>query len=180
MIIEQLSSLPDDTSVLEPWTLTDGEVRELTRELFRARAGLEELAVRLAAVAEDRGLAREDGCTSATAWLARVGGITMFEASTFISLARTVSADVERTRLAWSRGDITTAQAKVIAESITTLPDWFGDEERGDAEQVMLDSAADLSLSDLTRLGNHIIEVVGPAAPVRRRQRRDTHQGPDP
>ena len=66
------------------------------------------------------------------------------------------------TRLAWSRGDITTEQAKVIAESITKLPDWFGDEERGDAEKVMLDHAPDLTLDELKRLGNHVIEVLDP------------------
>lgn len=134
----------------------------MTRAVFRSRAGLEELAVRLAAAAEVRGMAREDGCTSTTAWLAQVTGISRQEASRLVSLSRTISPEVERTRLAWSRGDLTTEQAKVIVEAITTLPDWFGDEERGDAEQVMLDHAPDLTLSDLKRLGNHIIEVVDP------------------
>jgi hypothetical protein len=162
MIIEQLASLPDDTAALEPWTLTDGEVRELTRAVFRARAGLEELAVRLAAAAEDRGLAREDGCTSVTAWLAQVAGLSKFEASKLVALSRLLAEEVERTRLAWSRGLISTEQAGVVVRSITTLPDWFGEEERGDAEQVMLDHAAHLTLDDLRRLGNHIIEVVDP------------------
>jgi hypothetical protein len=162
MIIEQLASLPDDTAALEPWTLTDGEVRELTRAVFRARAGLEELAVRLAAAAEDRGLARQNGCTSSTAWLAQVAGVSKFEASKLVALSRLLAEEVERTRLAWSRGLISTEQAGVIVRSITTLPDWFGEHERGDAEQVMLDHAPHLTLDDLRRLGNHIIEVIDP------------------
>lgn len=162
MIIEQLSSLPDDTSALEPWSLTDPEVRELTKAVFRARAGLEELAVRLAAAADDRRIPREDGCTSTTAWLAAVTGISRLEASRFASLSRTVSPEVESTRRAWSHGRITTEQAKVIAETITTLPDWFGEEERADAEQVMLDYAPGSTLDDLRRLGNHVIEALDP------------------
>jgi hypothetical protein len=134
----------------------------LTKSVFRARAGLEELAVRLAGVAEDRGLAHEDGCTSTSAWLAQVAGLSKFEASRLVSLSRTMSAEVERTRLAWSRGDITTEQAKVIAESITKLPEWFGEEERGDAEQVMLEHTPDLTLDELKLLGNHVIEVLDP------------------
>lgn len=162
MIIEQLSSLPDDTSALEPWTLRDGEVRELTRAMFRARAGLEELGVRLAAAADDRGLARADGCTSTTAWLAQITGIAKPEASRLVGLARTVTAEAERTRAAWSRGEITTEQARIIAEAITALPDWFGSEERADAEQVMLQNAPDLTTADLQRLGNHVVEVLDP------------------
>jgi hypothetical protein len=55
--------------------MTDAEIRELNRTVHRTRAGLDELAIRLAAAAEDRGLAREDGCTSTTAWLAQLAGI---------------------------------------------------------------------------------------------------------
>ena len=162
MIIEQLSSLPDDTSALEAWSLTDGELRSLVQAVFRARAGLEELAVRLAGVADDRGLAREDGCTSTSAWLAEVAGLSKFEAAKLVSLSRTMTGQVEMTRLAWAAGDITTEQAKVIIESITQLPDWFGDEERGDAEQVMLDHAPGFTLDELKRLGNHVIEALDP------------------
>jgi hypothetical protein len=163
MITEQLSTLPKDTSALEAWTLTDGEIRELTRAVFRARAGLEELAVRLAAAADDRGMAHDDGCTSTTAWLAQSAGISKFEAAKLVGLSRTMTAGtVETTRLAWAAGDLTTEQTRVIAEAITKLPDWFGDEERSDAEAVMLDHATDLTLDELKRLGNHIVEVLDP------------------
>lgn len=58
MIIEQMSSLPDDTSPFEPWSLTDAEVRELIRTVHRTRAGLDEFATRLAGVADNRDLPR--------------------------------------------------------------------------------------------------------------------------
>lgn len=162
MIIEQLSSLPDDTSALETWTLTDPEIRELTTSVFRARASLEELAVRLAAAVEDRAIAREDGCTSTSAWLAQLAGISKYDASKLVSLSQTMSPEVERTRQAWSCGDITTEQAKVIVDSITKLPEWFGDEEHLDAENLMLDHAPHFTLDELKRLGNHVIEVLDP------------------
>src|SRR5215207_5146523 len=162
MIIDQLSSLPDDTSALEPWTLTDREIRGLTRELFRARAGLEELAVRLAAAADDRGLAREDGFTSTTSWLAKVAGISKFEASKLVSLSHVSTERVEQTRVVWAGGDMSTEQAGVIIRSVAALPDWIGDEERGDAEKIMLDYGPHVTLDELRKIGNHLIEVIDP------------------
>ncbi len=162
MIIEQLSSLLDDTSALEPWTLTDAELRELTRTVHQTRAGLDEFASRLAAASDDRGLAREDGCTSTTAWLANLTGISKFEASKLIALARLTSDLVEPTRVAWAAGTVSTEQAGVIIRSLATLPDWVGDEERGDAQQIMLDYAAQVTVDELRKIGNHIIEVIDP------------------
>ena len=162
MIIEQLSSLLDDTAALETWSLTDAEIRELTRTVHQTRAGLDEFAARLAATADDRGLAREDGSTSTTAWLAQLAGISKFEASKLVSLARLTSELVEPTRVAWAAGTISTEQAGVIIRSIATLPDWVGDEERGDAQQTMLEYASQVTVDELRRIGNHIIEVIDP------------------
>ena len=162
MIIEQLSSLLDDTKALETWSLTDAEIRELTRTVHQTRAGLDEFAARLAGIADDRGLAREDGSTSTTAWLAELAGISKFEASKLVSLARLTSEQVEPTRVAWASGTISTEQAGVIIRSLAALPDWVGDEERGDAQEIMLGHATQMTLADLRRIGNHIIEVIDP------------------
>ncbi|MEJ7633172.1 DUF222 domain-containing protein [Aeromicrobium sp.] len=162
MIIEQLSSLPDDTSALEPWCLSNDEIRGLAEVVFRARAGLEELATRLASAAEDRDMPREDGCTSTTAWLAKIAGISRTDAAKLVALSRVPVCDAEPTRSAWSHGSITTEQAGVIIRAIEALPDWFGEEERRDAEQVMLQHAPHLTIEDLRRLGNHVVEVLDP------------------
>ncbi|MDX6276248.1 MAG: hypothetical protein QOJ72_376, partial [Nocardioidaceae bacterium] len=162
MIIEQLSSLLDDTAALETWSMTDAEIRELTRTVHRARAGLDELAVRLAATVDDRGLARDDGCTSTTAWLAQLAGISRSEAARHTSLGRFLNDEVEVTRVAWAAGEITTEQAGIIIRAIDTLPDWIGTEERHDAQTTLLEYASQFAADDLRRLANRIVEVIDP------------------
>ena len=162
MIIEQLSSLLDDTSALETWSLTDAEIRELIRKVHQTRAGLDELAARLAAAADDRDIAREDGCTSTAAWLAQHAGISRSEAGKHVSLGRLVTDEVEVTRAAWAAGEITTEQAGIIIRAIDTLPEWIGSEERRDAQTTLLDYAAQFAADDLRRLANRIVEVIDP------------------
>lgn len=64
MIVEQLSSLLDDTAVLEPWTLTGTEVREVLAAAQKARTGLDALVSRLGGTAGDMGLPAGDGANS--------------------------------------------------------------------------------------------------------------------
>src|SRR4051812_36947949 len=162
MIIEQLSSLLDDTSALETWSLTDAEIRELTRTVHRTRAGLDELAARLAAAVDDRDIARDDGCTSTTAWLAHRAGVSKSEAAKLVSLGRLVDDEVETTRVAWAAGELSTEQAGIIIRAIDTLPEWIGPEERHDAQTTLLAYASQFAADDLRRLANRIVEVIDP------------------
>ena len=41
MLIEQLSSLPDDLAALEAWTLTGAELRQVAVALQKARTGMD-------------------------------------------------------------------------------------------------------------------------------------------
>lgn len=162
MLIEQLSSLTDDVSRLEPWTLTGAEVREVVVAVQQARTALDAVMSRLAGSADDMGLAKDDGATSTTAWLAATTGISKGEAAKLTALARVTTEHTEATRDAWAAGDLSTDKAKVIMDAIDALPDWVDDEPRRDAETHLIDMAGRFGLDDLKRLANRVLEVIDP------------------
>jgi hypothetical protein len=162
MIIEQLSSLTDELAALEPWTLTGSEVREVVSAVQRARTSLDAVMARLVGCADQMGLPKDDGATSATAWLASRVAMTKGEAAKLVGLSRVSTDHTEATRAAWAAGVLSTEQAGVIMRAIDALPDWCGDEERGDAEAHLIRLAADHCLDDLKRLANRVLEVIDP------------------
>ncbi|MET0448215.1 MAG: hypothetical protein ABW004_07395, partial [Aeromicrobium sp.] len=88
MIIEQLSSLTDELAALEPWTLTGSEVREVVSAVQKARTSLDAVMARLVGSADQMGLPKDDGATSATAWLASRVAMTKGEAAKLVGLSR--------------------------------------------------------------------------------------------
>jgi hypothetical protein len=162
MIIDQLEGLRDDLRALEAWSLTDTELREVNAEVHRTIASLTETAVRLAAAVENRGIPREDGSASTTAWLASSTGIARREASKVVALSRLDHARGAATREAWASGGLTTTQAEIILRTLDALPEWFVDEQHDDAEATLLEHASEFGADDLRRLANRIVEVVDP------------------
>ena len=162
MIIEQLSSVTEELAAMEPWRLTEPEVRELVTAVKRARSSLDAVLSGLVGCADQMGLPKDDGATSAAAWLANVTGMTKGEASKLVGLAKVTTAVTGATRATWAAGDLTTEQAAVIMKAIDALPDWCGDLERGDAEAHLIALAADHDLDDLKRLANRVLEVIDP------------------
>jgi hypothetical protein len=162
MIIEHLSSLTEELAALEPWTLTESEVRELVSAVQRTRTGLDAAMSRLVGCADQMGLPKDDGATSATAWLSNRVGMTKGEAAKLVGLSRVTSSSTEATRAAWATGDLSTEQAGVIMRAIDALPDWCGDEERADAQAHLIRLAGQYNLDDLRRLANRVLEVIDP------------------
>ncbi len=164
MLIDQLERLLDDTAALEPWTLTDAELREMTRAAAGAVSGLQALLTRLAGAAESRALPREDGSGSTTAWLASTTGVARREASKLVALSRLDDSRGTATRDAWASGDLSTEQASIILKALDQLPDWFVAEQHDDAETTLLEHAREFTADDLRRLANRIVEVVDPVS----------------
>ncbi len=159
MLIEQLESLSDDLATLEAWTLTGSEVRQVAVALQKARTTMDAALSRVAGAADDMGLAKDDGATSTTAWLADLTGISKGESAKLVGLSRVTT---EMTGSAWMRGQVTTDQASVIMKAIDALPAWVGDTERADAETHLIALATEHNLDDLKRLANHVMEVIDP------------------
>jgi len=162
MISDQVQALLEESSALEPWTLTDREIRAERQAAAQAAYAMQALTVRLTAAAEDRGLPREDGCTSATAWLASTTNVSKREASKLVSLTRLDPTRGTETRQRWDAGRLTTEQAHIILKALDALPDWFVDEQHDDAETTLLEHAREFGADDLRRLANRIVEVVDP------------------
>jgi hypothetical protein len=162
MILEQLSSLTDDLAVFEPWMLTGAEVREVAAAVQKTRTSLDAVMSCLAGCVDDMGLAKDDGASSTTAWLASLTGMTKGEAAKLVALSKVTTAHTEATRAAWAAGELSTDQAAVIMKAIDALPDWVDDEPRRDAEAHLIALAADHPLDDLKRLANRVLEVIDP------------------
>ncbi len=162
MLIDQLEGLRAELRDLEAWSLTDAELRTVTRELQRTIASLTETAVRLAGAVEDRALPREDGSASTVAWLASTTGIARREASRIVHLSRLDSSRGGATRDAWASGALSTDQASIILKALDQLPEWFVAEQHDDAEATLLQHASEFAADDLRRLANRIVEVVDP------------------
>lgn len=159
MLIEQLSSLTDDLAELEAWTLTGPELREVAVAVQKARTTMDAALSRIAGAADVMGLAKDDGATSTTAWLADLTGISKGESAKLVGLSRVTT---ELTGKAWMAGDVTTDQASVIMKAIAGLPEWVGETERADAEKHLIELAGEHNLDDLKRLANHVMEVIDP------------------
>jgi hypothetical protein len=162
MIIDQLSSLADDVAALEPWRLTDSELRELATAVQRARTSLDALASRVLGAVESTGLAKDDGAASTTAWFANLTGVARGDASRLVGLARVTTGRTEQTRAAWAAGDLSTEKARVIMRAIDALPAECADDEVAAAEARLIADAAQFNLDDLQRLANRIREVIDP------------------
>ncbi|WP_019144407.1 HNH endonuclease signature motif containing protein [Aeromicrobium massiliense] len=162
MISDQVQALLEESSALEPWRLTDREIRAELQAAAQAAAALQALTVRLTAVAEDRGLPREDGCTSPAVWLASTTNVSKREASKLVSLTRLDPTRGRITQERWGTGRLTTEQAHIILKALDALPEWFVDEQHDDAEGTLLEHAREFGADDLRRLANRIVEVVDP------------------
>ncbi|TCJ00325.1 HNH endonuclease signature motif containing protein [Aeromicrobium sp. IC_218] len=162
MISDQVAALLEESSALEPWTLTNREIRAELQAAAQAAAALQALTVRLTAAADGRGLPREDGCTSPTVWLASTTNVSKREASKLVSLTRLDPTRGRITQERWSTGRLTTEQAHIILRALDQLPEWFVDEQHDDAEATLLEHASEFGADDLRRLANRIVEVVDP------------------
>jgi len=160
--VGSLAARLEQTSSTKTWKLTDRQLQSDLIDAFRIRASVDELCARLVGAAEDRNLPEFDGAASTGAWLSSLTGISRREAKKIVDPGRNMGELVEETRQAWAAGDITTEQATIICKAVNTLPDWVGDVERKKAQGTLLDLADRLTIDDLKRSANHILEVIDP------------------
>ncbi len=141
---------------------------------------------RVAGAADDMGLAKDDGATSTTAWLANLTGIHKGEAAKLVGLSRVTT---ELTGAAWMRGEVTTDQAVGDHESHRRSARLGRRRPNAPTpRQHLISLAADHNLDDLKRLANHVMEVIDPdgadetprpEAPGRRTTRLGRHPADD-
>ncbi len=103
------------------WSLTDAALTDRIAATLAVSAGVDELLARLVGSALERELARLAGASSPTAWLACTHGLSRGAAAGIVASAKAVDDTVPATRAAWSKGQLTTEQAMLIAVTVTSL-----------------------------------------------------------
>lgn len=144
------------------WALTEEQLKDNLAEALRVRAGLDALCAEMLVAVEKQSIPSLEGCTSTSAWLAHLTGVSRHEARRVVAPSEHLTDLVEETRKVWAAGQISTEKATLICKTVTTLPEWVGDAESRVAQSFLLDAASRFSLDDLKRLANHILEVIDP------------------
>jgi hypothetical protein len=126
--------------------------------------------LRLLAVADD--VAEESGARDVGAWFRRAARVDRGPARRAMRLARAL----DRRWLALARGhaagEVSTAQAEVIAGALEDLPEDVGSEVRARAEAVLIGHAAEFAPRELRLLGRGILGVVAPEVGEEQQRRR--------
>ncbi len=111
---------------------------------------------------------REDACTGQQAvsegWWAGAASVEHRRSRKDFTLAKSLGTELHRTETALAAGEVTAAQAEVIADAIRALPASVGREGREKAELHLLEQAAEFNPQQLKRLGKHLIDVIDPDA----------------
>ncbi len=144
------------------WALTDAAMTAELVSICAARSRLDARAALLTQAAADRGLPRLSGATNASTWLKSLTGMSRAEAHRMVKRSELICDIVEDTRAAWASGSINTDQAVVICETLTSLPDWVGDEATAAAQQVLLQWAGECSHDELKIRAVRILEMIDP------------------
>jgi hypothetical protein len=138
------------------------ELTGLLQDTSAAMSSLGELQARLVAEADGRGLAKDAGCTSTTAWLRSTTGVSGTTAGRMTALARALGTEaVSPTRRAWAAGVLTGDQAHVIADAVNRLCD-VEPARLAAAQADLILRASEHSVAELARLANRLVEVADP------------------
>lgn len=144
------------------WSLTDEALVDRITATLAVSAGVDELLSRLVGSALERELARLAGAPSPTAWLSSTHGLSRGAAAGIVARAKAVSDTVDTTRRAWAAGELSTEQAVLIAETVTSLSATVDFSARVEAEAYLVEQAPRFSFTQLRHLANHVVEVVDP------------------
>ncbi|MFC6148023.1 MULTISPECIES: HNH endonuclease signature motif containing protein [Mumia] len=130
----------------------------LLAQSVRRTAGA--LLVDATAVADRTQVAKSQGATSTTSWLAQTAGVSQRDASRDVELARDLSTHAPRTREALSRPGMSTDKARVINDALRKLPRDLTADERDTVESDLVDKAQRHSYEDLRRAARRAVESI--------------------
>lgn len=155
-LTEALKSVAD----VNPTFMTTDDKAAALRELVRVESQVAELKMRVLAVADD--VADGAAARDAAAWLAAQTRVRSEDARADLDLAVALDRRWVRLADALRQGHATTAQARVISRALDQLPEELTPEQLGRAEEVLVDHAAAFGPRQLTRIGEHLVDVIAP------------------
>jgi len=145
------------------WSVDDETARRLLVLATQVGSQLAELKARVAAHAETVEAGQATGATSTANWWAHATRMTRPEAHRRVRLAAALETH-PRTRAAMATGDVLPDQALVITGAVGALPDTVDPQVRRQAEDHLIDKAAEFDARHLKILGRRILAVVDPTA----------------
>jgi hypothetical protein len=150
----------DDIADTPAWSLTAAETTAVITRLETDLARLAELEARSLCQAKNLDLPGEIGARSLSSWLAKQTRMTGGEAARRVRLAKTLNTHPQ-TKQAVATGQVLPEQAAVIGQAVDRLDDEYAG-ERAEAEQYLLDKAAEFDANKLAELGRRLFEVIDP------------------
>lgn len=144
--------------------------RSVLLELSRLISRLE--ALRASVLVASGDVAEEDAARDAGAWLSHSARLSRSEGRRLHLLSQALDERYAVLAAAFTAGDVSRAQAEVIAFALDALPGDLDASVRRDAERHLVEQAADFGPRELRVLGQRVLEVVAPdAAEEHERQR---------
>src|SRR4051794_13552146 len=159
--VARMRGAADAVADASVWSMDAVETAGTLVELTRLEAQVCELKARVAGHAEDIGVGREVGASSAANWLAHETRATRSAAYAAVWLGRDLEAH-RPTRDALAAGRVLADQARVVIRWVEDLPDTVPAGKVAEAEAHLLALARHHDAQGLNRLGKHLFEVVAP------------------
>ena len=152
----------DGAAMVSPDGLEDEALTAMSPRSQRVVARAQEFAMRIAGSVDRRDLAKKNGATSTGAMIADSFGGSRAEADTMVRVAQTLETEAPTTRAAMAGGELSMAQADIIAKTMAGLSVDVTPVQREAAETTLIEDAKTLTLKDLRRRADRITETFAP------------------
>jgi hypothetical protein len=156
----ELEAALKDVADVNAAFLTTAEKQVVLVGLDRVASQLEELRLRVMAVADD--VAVDEGARDVAAWLTQRARADRGQARRDLRLARALDTRWDRTARALREGEANRAQAEVIVAALETLPDDLDPDLLAQAEERLVAEASRFGPRQLRILGRRILDVLAP------------------
>ncbi|KRF36929.1 HNH endonuclease signature motif containing protein [Nocardioides sp. Soil805] len=157
---EAISAALDKVQRVELLYLSPAEKAAALVELARLESRVASTRLRLMAVADD--VAEESGDRDVAAWFACTARVDRGPARRDMRLARALELRWAMLAEGHASGEVSSAQADVIAHALDELPDDTPSDVVLKAERVLVAHAASFAPQELRVLGSRILDVVAP------------------
>ncbi|WP_328380959.1 HNH endonuclease [Micromonospora zamorensis] len=164
-MVEELAQADDAVAACvddAAWALADDELVAALDAAHRLEQRLAAVTLALVREIDGRGTARAQGASSTAVWLRERLRLTVPAARRLVDLAAALDTGNPGIRQALADGHITLDQARVIADTITTVHTSAGAQAADKAVGVLTEWAGQFDPTLLRKLGTRILDHVAP------------------
>ena len=162
VVVAGVHDLLDSLDTSTPLDLDPGEYGDAVADVDRAVRRLEALKLRLVAAAARADVPKQTGARSTGDWLSKQTRSGSAQGTRDAGLADDLDDTLTGTASAFGSGDISSAHASVIAQSVRRLPSSLTSEERQTVESSLVRKARKLTPDQLRRVARRAIAAVEP------------------